>query len=149
MHISINDTVKQSSKIYKQHSQANLTSSLDSRTNKDSRITQGSHEPKPFIPGGGDDDDGCGVEGSRLPQQRRLDPLASIANVNPNRPNPNPMNPSALGNPGRLGGHGDNQIDGKTIGFLTLYRFFLGLLLLDLYNFWKNKVFIDYAIIFG
>ena len=142
MHISINDTVKQSSKIYKRHSQANLTSLLDSRT------TQGSHEPKPFIPGGGGNGDGGSVEGFRLPRRRRLDPLALIVNVNPNRPNPNPTNPSALVNPSSLGGHGDSQIDGKTIGFLSLYRFFLGLLLLDLYNFWNNKVFIDYAIIF-
>ena len=111
MHISINDTV--SSKVLKSK-------------NKDTRKTQGSHhshEPKPFIPGGGGDGDGYGVEGSRLPRQRRLDPLASIANVNPNRPNPNPTNPSALVNPGSLGGHGDNQIDGKTIGFLSLSLF--------------------------
>ena len=64
--ISINDTV--SSKVLKSK-------------NKDSGTTQGSHEPKPFIPGGGGD----GIEGSRLPWWRCLEPLASIAHVNPNR----------------------------------------------------------------
>ena len=78
MHISINDTV--SSKVLKSK-------------NKDTQTTQGSHhsyEPKPFIPGGGNGDGG--IEGSRLPQRQHLDPLASIARVSPNRPNPNPTN---------------------------------------------------------
>ncbi|KAK7824962.1 hypothetical protein CFP56_033915 [Quercus suber] len=34
-------------------------------------------------------------------------PLAPIAPVNPDRPNPIPTNPSALVNPGDGGGHGD------------------------------------------
>ena len=92
LHISINDIV--SSKVLKSK-------------NKDTRKTQGSHhshEPKPFIPGGGSG--GGGVEGSRLPRRLCLDPLASITRVNPNRLNLNPTNPSAIVNPGNLGNCG-------------------------------------------
>ena len=120
LHISINDTVW--SKVLKPK-------------NKDTRTTQGSHhshEPKPFILGGG------GVEGSRQPRRWRLDPLALIARVKPNKPNPNPMNPSALVNPGSLG-------DCGFLGFVVLSHYAVFLLFMYLMsNFftWVGFIFI-------
>ena len=120
LHISINDTVW--SKVLKPK-------------NKDTRTTQGSHhshEPKPFILGGG------GVEGSRQPRRRRLDPLASIARVNLNRLNLNPTNPSALVNPGSLD-------DCGFLGFVVLSHYAVFLLFMFLVsNFftWVGFIFI-------
>ena len=124
MHISINDTV--SSKVLRSK-------------NKDTQTTQGSHhsyEPKPFILGGGSGDGG--IEGSKLPRRQRLDPLASIARVSPNRPNPNPTNPLALVNLSSLD-------DCGFLGFVVLSHYAVFLLFMYLvsnFSTWVGFIFI-------
>ena len=73
-----------------------------------------------------------------LPRRWRLNPLASIACVNPNRPNPNPTNPSALVNPGSLG-------DCGFLGFVVLSHYVVFLLFVYLvsnFSIWVGFIFI-------